>query len=347
MTILQRAAMQAGVIAGSFAAPLRDGSQIMDRHMSAVVRYARRMPAGPPPPIAAIRRQYAQGLALTTMPPARGVTMQEVEGHGLTGRLYTPTAPARAALLFFHGGGFIMGAPATHDALCRRLARPGLRILSVDYRLAPEHPFPAAHDDAATALTWAQDLLGPDFAVGGDSAGANLAASLAHAPGVTHQVLLYPVTDMVEDLARYPSLTRFATGYVLTTAALEDCAKAFLPPGTDRADPRLSPIRADLSGAAPAIISVAGFDPLHDQGTTYAAALQAAGVKATLLQETGLIHGHADFAGLVPEARRAIDRLAQAVMVALSQPVIPQTHPHTRTAPSPPRYAGTRPSAPS
>ena len=310
--------MRAGVVAGAlFGTPIRDGNQVMDGAMSALVHYVRRIPAGRPPPIATLRQQYTAGLALTTMRPAPGVQMQEVAGHGLTGRLYTPAAPARAGLLFFHGGGFIMGSPATHDALCRRLAEPGLRVLSIDYRLAPEHPFPAAHDDATTALAWARDVLGPRFAVGGDSAGANLAASLAHHPEVTLQVLLYPVVDMVDDPARYPSIARYAEGYVLTAEALHQCATLLIPPGTDRADPRLSPIRTNLAGAAPAILSLAGFDPLRDQGTAYAQAMQAAGGQATLLHEPGMIHGYADFGGLVPAARRAVERLSRTVMEAI------------------------------
>lgn len=317
MTILQRTAMQAGVAAGAlFGPPIRDGNQVLDPHMAAVVRYARRMD-GAKPAIPALRQQYAQGLTLTTLRPAPGVDMQELAHQHLTARLYTPAAPTRATLLFFHGGGFIMGSATTHDALCRALARPGLQILSVNYRLAPEHPYPAAHDDARTALAWAQALLGPQIMVGGDSAGANLAASLARAPGVTHQVLLYPVLDMVNDPTRYPSLARYAQGYILTTQALEECAALFISPGADRSDPRLSPLRHTLAGLPPAIIATAGFDPLRDQGTAYAQALTQAGTQATLLEEPGLIHGYADFAGLVPEARRAIHRLSRAIMAAL------------------------------
>ena len=313
--------MRAGVVAGAmFGPPIRDGDQVMDPAMSAVVRFARRMPAGHGRPhINALRRQFAEGLALTTMRPALGVHMQEVAAHGLTARLYTPRRPARGNLLYFHGGGFMMGDAGTHDALCRKLAHPGLRVLSVNYRLAPEHPFPAAHDDAATALAWAHELLGPHLAVGGDSAGANLAASLAHQPGVTLQVLLYPVMDMVDEPTLYPSIARFAEGYVLTAAALEECVALLLPPGTDRADPRLSPIRTPLATAAPAIVCVAGFDVLHDQGVAYVAALHAAGRQAELLEQPGLIHGFADFGGLVPEARRAVERLAAAVMSTISK----------------------------
>ena len=319
MNFVRRAGMRAGIVAGAvMGGALRDGDQVMDLSMSALVRFVRRMPAGTRPELAALRRQYAQGLALTSMRPARGVAMREVAGHGLTGRLYTPKRPTCGALLYFHGGGFMMGGPGTHDALCRQLALPGLQVLSVSYRLAPEHPFPAAHDDAATALVWAHELLGPRVAVGGDSAGANLAAGRAHEPGVILQVLLYPVVDMVAEPARYPSIARFAEGYLLTAAAMQQCAAMLVPPGTDLADPRLSPIRGPLAGAAPAVVCVAGFDPLHDQGVAYVEALRAAGVRAQLLREPGLIHGFADFGGLVPAARYAVERLVAAVVNSLA-----------------------------
>ena len=291
----------------------------MDPQMSALVRFVRRMPPKPQT-IERTRADYATLLALTGLRGDPGATAAPLAIPGLPpAREHRPArGTPRGTLLFFHGGGFIMGNPLARDGLCRRIAaRTGLRVVSAGYRLAPEHPFPAAHDDAAAALEWVRGQKAPGpLLVGGDSAGANLAAALARAGGVAGQVLLYPVVDMAEAEhpgGRYPSLNTFAEGYLLTAAAMRACAEALIPPGADPADPRLSPIRADVSRAAPALVAVAGFDPLRDQGTAYAAALRAAGVRAEVLEEDGLIHGYADFAGMVPEARRAVDRLAGGI----------------------------------
>lgn len=319
--------MRAGLAFGAATGGgLRADNKRMDPAMSALVRFVRRMPPKPQA-IGRTRAEYAALLALMGLRGDPGATAGPLDIPGLPpGREYGPTrTAARGTLLYFHGGGFIMGEPRLRDGLCRRIAaQAGLRVFSAGYRLAPEHPFPAAHDDARTALDWVrrQGAAGP-LLVGGDSAGANLAAGLAREAGageggVDGQVLVYPVVDMVEadaahSAGHYPSLELFADGYLLTAAAMRACGEALMPPGTDPADPRLSPIRADLSRAAPALVTVAGFDPLRDQGLAYAAALRAAGVRVELLQEDGLVHGYADFAGMVPAARRAVDRLAAAV----------------------------------
>ncbi len=316
MKFWQRAGLRAGLAFGAAAGkPIQAHGLAMDPVMSALVRFARR---GTPQfdGVAAMRAGYAGGLAVTGLWPTPGVRMRSMEVAGQPGRQYDPPGTARGSLLYFHGGGFMMGSPATHDGLCRRLcAAVGVRVVSASYRLAPEHPFPAAHEDAAAALAWARDELPGPLLVGGDSAGANLAAGLAAGPGhgLAAQLLLYPVVDMVRTPGRYPSLEQFGEGFLLTTEALEQCQQMLLPNGADMADPRLSPLRRDLSGAAPAVVAVAGFDPLADQGRAYAAALRAAGVDAALLDEAGLVHGYADFAGVVPAARRAVDRLAAAL----------------------------------
>lgn len=291
----------------------------MDPTMSALVRFVRKMPPKPQP-IERTRTEYAALLTLTGLRGDPGATAAPLAIPGLPpAREHRPAqGTPRGTLLFFHGGGFIMGDPRSRDGLCRRIAaRTGLRVVSAGYRLAPEHPFPAAHDDAAAALAWvrSQGAPGP-LLMGGDSAGANLAASLARDGGVDGQVLIYPVVDMVEAEhpgGRYPSLHAFAEGYLLTAEAMRACVEALIPPGADPADARLSPIRAELSRAAPALVAVAGFDPLRDQGTAYAAALRAAGVRVEAMEEAGLIHGYTDFAGMVPEARRAVDRLAAGI----------------------------------
>jgi acetyl esterase len=322
----QRAGMRAGLAFGAATGgSLVADNRRMDPVMSALVRFVRRQPPKPQP-IERTRADYAQLLALAGLRGGSGATAAPLAIPGLPpGREHMPhgRAAGRApvgTLLYFFGGGFIMGSPSLRDGVCRRIAaRTGLRVLAPGYRLAPEHPFPAAHDDARAALDWVrrQGWAGP-LLVGGDSAGANLAASLAREGGVDGQVLVYPVVDMEETdpehgAGDYPSLATFAEGYLLTAEAMRAIAASMFPPGTDRTDPRLSPIRADVSRAAPALVTVAGFDPLRDQGTAYAATLRRAGVRVALIEEDALVHGYADFAGMVPEARRAVDRLLAGI----------------------------------
>ncbi len=322
----RRAGMRAGLAFGAATGGrLVAEGLAMDPVMSALVRFVRRRPpdAGD---IKKLRVGYAALLALAGLRPDPTVTMEKLTIPGLLpARAYAPNGKHggtehrgalkhRGTLLYFHGGGFIMGSPAVRDGMCQRLAAgTGLRVVSAGYRLAPEHPFPAAHDDAAAALAWVRRQGGGPLLVGGDSAGANLAAGLARDGGVDGQVLIYPVVDMVQSAGLYPSLDAFADGYLLTAAGMEACAQALIPPGVDRDQARLSPIRADLSRAAPALIVVAGFDPLRDQGVAYAEALRAAERPVELLEEGALVHGFADFAGVVPEARRAVDRMARMV----------------------------------
>lgn len=311
----RRAGMRAGLAFGAATGGrLAADGRAMDPMMSALVRFVRRRPldAGD---FKTLRKNYAALLATAGMRLNPTVATTALSIPGLPpARAYAGEGEPRGTLLYFHGGGFIMGSPALRDGICRRLAAgAGLRVVSVGYRLAPEHPFPAAHDDAAAALAWMRQQGGGPLLVGGDSAGANLAAGLAADGGVHGQVLIYPVVDMVESAGRYPSLDTFADGYLLTAAGMAACAHALIPPGVDRDQARLSPIRADLSRAAPALIVVAGFDPLRDQGVAYAEALRAAGRPVELLEEAALVHGFADFAGVVPEARRAVDRMVQKV----------------------------------
>ena len=311
----QRAALRAGLAAGAAAGgPIRLHGLTMNPVMSALLRFARRMPRDPASGLASLRRQYAAAAGLTGLRRDWRVQAEVLEVAGRPARRYTPPGETLGSMLFFHGGGFIMGSVDTHDALCRRLAmRAGLRIVSIEYRLAPEHPFPAAHDNAAAAFAWAGDALPKPLLVGGDSAGANLAAGLALAGGVRLQVLLYPVVDMLHQDGTYPSIVQFWDGFLLTADGMQECVRLLVPADMDRGGPRLSPIRADLSRAAPALVMTAGFDPLRDQGSAFVAALRDAGREAALLEEPGLLHGFADFAGVVPEARRAVDRLAAAI----------------------------------
>ena len=212
-------------------------------------------------------------------------------------------------LVFFHGGGWVLGDLDSHDASCRFLAHhAGVSVLSVDYRLAPEHPFPAAPDDALAAFNFAVDKAsdwGHDrdhIGVTGDSAGGNLAAVLCLdlrgaevQPAL--QLLFYPATDMVSER---PSYDEFAEGFFLTRQQMDWYKdRYFRNSGSDPADPRLSPLLADdLSDLPPAHVVVAGFDPLRDEGEAYAAALAAAGVPVSLRRHGGLIHGFVNSVGV-------------------------------------------------
>ncbi len=312
---LLRGALAAGAALGG---PIRADGRAMDPSMSALVRFARRMQRSSQGGLASLRATYERSPALTGLRLDRSVRVSAIEAGGRPARSYEPAGRAAASMLFFHGGGFIIGSLDTHDPLCRWLAaRAGIRVVSVDYRLAPEHVFPAAHADAASAWRWALEHLPGKLIVGGDSAGGNLAASVALDGGPRLQVLLYPVVDMLHQDGRYPSIDTFAEGFLVTAEGMRECARLLIPEGQDAGEPRLSPIRADLSRASPALIVTAGFDPLRDQGGAYAARLREAGRRAVVLEEAGLVHGFADFAGVVPEARRAVDRVAEAIRAEL------------------------------
>lgn len=292
----------------------------MDPMMSAFVRFANKTRRSGHAALPVLRERYASAPAMTGLRPDRSVRVTGIVAGGRPARRYEPDSAVLADMLYFHGGGFILGSLDTHDALCRRLAvRAGLRVTSVDYRLAPEHPFPAAFEDACAAWAWAQRSVPGPWVIGGDSAGANLAAVQALDGTARLQVLLYPAVDLLHQDGLYPSITRFWDGYLLTGDGMRECARMLIPPEQDPADPRLSPIRADLARAAPALVVAAGFDPLRDQGRAYAIALQKAGVRAHLLEECALPHGFADFAGVVPAARRAVDRIADAIRAELEQ----------------------------
>jgi acetyl esterase len=266
--------------------------------------------------------------------PAIGRT-EHLEALGPDGpipmRLYVPVAAGGDALpviLFFHGGGFVMGDLDSHDALCRSLANEsGCALISVDYRLAPEHKFPAAVEDCFAALSWVEangPTLGVDpnrIAVAGDSAGANLAAVCClmarekGRPRVAFQLLIYPPTSF----AQYsPSLQAIGAGFVLNDPILEWCISHYVPKDADRSDYRLSPALAtELKGLPPAYLVTAGFDPLHDEGSSYAEQLKQAGVAVAHVNYPSMIHGFFNMQGLVPLASEAIAAAAHAVRDAL------------------------------
>jgi acetyl esterase/lipase len=251
---------------------------------------------------------------------------------GIGARHYRPAAGAATPLLvFYHGGGWSIGDLDTYDALCRLICRDaGIHVLSIDYRLAPEHPAPAAIEDAYAAFTWAYEhaeelgAIPGRVAVGGDSAGGNLAAVVSQiardegGPAPALQWLIYPRTDFT---AKNRSLTLFSRGFVLTKRDIDWFESQYLRrSGLDRTDPRVSPALAEsLTGLAPALIAVAGFDPLRDEGVSYAEALRAAGIAVDLRYLGSLTHGFINLFPLGGDSMVATSELISALRAHLSR----------------------------
>lgn len=250
----------------------------------------------------------------------------------LRARRYVPdgTGPpvTSALLLYFHGGGFVIGDLDTHDNLCRLICRDGgIQVISVDYRLAPEHKAPAATDDAYAAYRWALDhaagLGATHIVVGGDSAGANLAAVVAQQardselPLPALQLLLYPVTDWSSETR---SKTLFSDGYFLQKRDMDWFSELYLDGAEVSADdPVVSPLLSeDLSGLPPALVVTAGFDPLRDEGNRYARAMQDAGVVVDLREERSMIHAFANFFPLGGGSATATSAMISALRAHLS-----------------------------
>ena len=277
-------------------------------------------------------RELFKGMALLD---AEAEAVDEVTNLGVPGpggdiavRVYRNSGPASGVVVYYHGGGWTIGDLDTHDAVCRRLAnRCGATVVSVDYRLAPEHPFPAAADDAWAALRWAaehRDALGAagrPLAVAGDSAGGNLAAVVANRaaaagdPPVALQVLVYPVTDCT---LSQPSMDENAEGYLLTRDTMAWFVDNYVG-SADPKDPDASPLYCEpADGLAPAVVITAEFDPLRDEGEAYAARLRDAGVPVELTRYDGMIHGFFALGGVTPRAADATDAVAAAVRRAFS-----------------------------
>jgi acetyl esterase len=248
-------------------------------------------------------------------------------------RLYRPKNSGSAALpvlVFFHGGGWVLGYLDALDATCAQLANTsGCAVVSVDYRLAPENKFPRAVDDAYASTAWVAanaQTLGIDpnrIAVGGDSAGGNLAAVVClmardagGKPSVKFQLLIYPVTDAAMDT---PSFRRFAQGYLLTSPAMEWFYTQYLNTVDERRDWRCSPLRAaSLANLPPAFVLTAGFDPLRDEGEAYGARLaRESGSPVTVWRQPGQIHGFLPMGKLIAAAGPTIDKLGAALKAAL------------------------------
>ena len=263
---------------------------------------------------------------VTSLPPgpAKIASSRDLDIPGPAGplplRIYTPAGPGPfPVLMYFHGGGFVIGDRDTYDATCRELcAGSGSVVVSVDYRLAPEQPFPAAPDDCLAATRWvAQHAgeLGADasrIAVAGDSAGGNLAAVTAQrirdegGPALRAQLLIYPTTDHYSSGSK--SLTENAEGYLLTKADMLWFLDSYLGPNPDVNDPKAFPIRAkSLAGLPPALVITAEYDPLRDEGEAYGRALKQAGVPVAMSRYDGAIHGFFMFFQMLEQGRAAID----------------------------------------
>ena len=277
-----------------------------------------------------LRLVYTEQRLKLQPPPPAVAEVREITIPGrdapIRARLYSPIddrAP-RPLIVYFHGGGWVVGSLEGYDTTCRRLAlKAGARVLSVDYRLAPEHPFPAAVHDAWDVTVWcsrtAEDLaIDPDrIVVAGDSAGGSLAAVVAlqardeGGPAIALQVLVYPATDLTRESASYD---RNASGYMLTASALRWFIERYIPDAAKRADWRASPLLRDsLAGVAPALVISAEYDPLVDENEAYAKRLSAAGVPTEYVCFAGMIHPFFTLGGVVDDASKAEDLIATAV----------------------------------
>lgn len=274
------------------------------------------------------RAAYEAGAGMLDIAPPRLQRIEEFtiaarDGHALPVRLYAPTHDPLPVLLYFHGGGFTIGGLATHDTLCRSLSHLAhCAVLALDYRLAPEHKFPVAHDDAWDALQWlaregaSRGLDVSRIAVGGDSAGGTLAAACAlqaraSALPLALQLLIYPGCAAHQDT---PSHKTFAHGFVLEEPHITYFFNHYLRTTADRDDWRFSPLSApDVEGLAPAWFGLAECDPLVDEGILYADKLRAAGVPVDLEIYRGVVHGFIQMGRAIPEAARAHADAARAL----------------------------------
>ncbi|CAB4909724.1 unannotated protein [freshwater metagenome] len=327
--------------------PIRLDGQTLDAPTQAMLALRDRLgyPAWHEQPVPQARATMRHEALVAAGRPIAVAAADDLEVDGATGplpaRLYRPGGARNPALtwqpaadrlpllLFFHGGGFVLGDRDSHDAVCRLLcSAAGILVLSVEYRLAPEHPWPAAPEDGLAAWWWTVDHaeeLGADperLAVGGDSAGGNLSAVVAQdaargrgrdedvAPAA--QLLLYPAVDFTR---RYRSRDLFSRGFYLEDASMDWCEHLYLgvegePGAVDREDPRVSPLLGDLAGLPPALVVTAGFDPLRDQGEAYAEALVEAGTPAVCRRMPDLIHGFANTPGVGRRSREAMLEVA-------------------------------------
>lgn len=286
---------------------------------------ARGLPMNAELPAAAARRRSAEAAAAMFGPVEDVASVADGEIAGVRVRTYDPgTGDDLPVLIYLHGGGWVLCSPETHDGVCRALAnRAGCRVISVDYRLAPEHPYPAAIDDAwAVARTVLETERGrAPVAVGGDSAGGNLSAVIALRARdaglpLALQILVYPVTDCDLGTGSYRS---WARGYGMSADDMAWYWGHYVGEG-DRTDPSASPLRAEsLAGVAPAHVVVCEHDVLHDEGVAYAERLRAEGVPVTLREIEGMIHGYIRMSAHFDRTRELWDDFASAMRAAFER----------------------------
>ena len=288
--------------------------QLTPKDARQMFRETRPASTPPAPQIGAVRDVLTEG--------AQAIPLRVYRPPGVSDSRRLPV------LVYFHGGGWVIGDLETHDVLCRQLtAEAGVSVIAVDYRLAPEHKFPAAADDAWAATRWIAAHaaeLGVDadrLAVGGDSAGGNLAAVVAllareaGGPRIALQILLYPVTDLVSESQSYADL---ADGYMLTRDSMRWFRAQYLARDQDAADWRVSPLRApSLAGLPPALVVTAGYDPLRDEGEAYARRLREAGVSVDAVSFGGMIHGFVPMGRLIDTAFRGVSLITGSLRQAL------------------------------
>lgn len=315
-------------------------------------------PPAPPVTLADLREGGNRFMCGATGPEVArvdAIDFDAADGRRIRGRAYRASVEgARPAILFFHGGGFVFGDLDTHDAICRMLAvGSGCTVLAVDYRLAPEHPFPAAVDDCTAALLHVARAPGEfgvrprALAVAGDSAGAHVAIGVilgvaravgatpavagaapmgapavpttaTAAPTIAHVALLYPVIDPRCDSA---SMQQLARGYMLTREGMQWFWQCYLQREADRSDPRVDVSAPDLAGFPPTTVVTAEFDPLRDEGELFARRLAAAGVRVRLERQPGMIHGFAGMPQLTPVAGTVVAALGDEIGRALGAPL--------------------------
>jgi acetyl esterase len=282
------------------------------------------------------RQLFRETRPAATPTPAEIGAVRDLTADGPGGpipvRVYRPAGVAAGTalpvLVYYHGGGWVIGDLDTHDVQCRQItAEAGITVVAVDYHLAPEHKFPAAVDDAWAATRWVvarAGELGVDparLAVAGDSAGGNLAAVVAlmardaGGPAIALQVLIYPVTDVGAESKSYSD---FAEGYMLTRDGMRWFTSHYLKTPSDAQDWRVSPLRAaSLAGLPPALVITAGFDPLRDEGAAYARRLTEAGGQVDYINYGGMIHGFMPMGKLLATGNRATSHVALSLRQAL------------------------------
>ena len=301
----------------------------MDPQATAVIEHLARLGHPPfdqlPPPEA--RRLYRETRSALRPPAPELPVVGDLQAEGAAGsiplRLYRPSSGVLPALIYFHGGGWVLGDLDTHDVVCRQIAaQAGVVVIAVDYRLAPEHPFPTAVDDCWSATTWivantvTLGIDGARIAVGGDSAGGGLAAVMTlmarpAGPDLAFQLLVYPVTDL---LAESPSYSTYADGYGLTRTMMRWYIAQYAPNPDDVRDWKASPLLApSVTGVPPALVITAGLDPLRDEGEAYARKLEESDVAVDYVCLGGMIHGFLTMGGKIDTANRAVSYIASAL----------------------------------